>query len=81
MNSKSSQYVLALDLGTTGNRAILFDAGAAVRAEAYKESPQNPHRRFMCNDLFQCGGHPTDSTSLAKILSDSPLPNGGSNPL
>lgn len=40
MNSKSSQYVLALDLGTTGNRAILFDAGAAVRAEAYKELTQ-----------------------------------------
>lgn len=41
MNSKSSQYVLALDLGTTGNRAMLFDAGAAVRAEAYKELTQH----------------------------------------
>jgi glycerol kinase len=34
------KYVLALDLGTTGNRAILFDATGNVAAQEYKELPQ-----------------------------------------
>ena len=41
MNSKSSHYILALDLGTTGNRAILFDAGGSIAGEAYKELTQH----------------------------------------
>lgn len=41
MNNKSSQYILALDLGTTGNRAILFDAGGSIAGEAYKELTQH----------------------------------------
>ena len=36
----SPQYILALDLGTTGNRAILFDALGEVAAQAYKELNQ-----------------------------------------
>ncbi len=40
MNVNSSQYVLALDLGTTGSRAILFDAQGFVAAQAYKELTQ-----------------------------------------
>ena len=32
--------ILALDLGTTGNRAILFDAGGQAIAQAYKELTQ-----------------------------------------
>lgn len=39
MNSKSD-YVLALDLGTTGNRAMLFDAGGTILGGAYKELTQ-----------------------------------------
>ncbi|WP_017324647.1 glycerol kinase GlpK [Synechococcus sp. PCC 7336] len=33
-------YILALDLGTTGNRAILFDASGQAIAQAYKEFTQ-----------------------------------------
>jgi len=40
MNVNSSQYVLALDLGTTGNRAMLFDAQGFVAGQAYKELTQ-----------------------------------------
>ncbi|AFY86427.1 MAG: Glycerol kinase [Chroococcidiopsis cubana SAG 39.79] len=34
------QYILGLDLGTTGNRAILFDAEGAIAGQAYKELRQ-----------------------------------------
>ncbi len=34
-------YVLALDLGTTGNRAILFDAEGKIAAQAYRELTQH----------------------------------------
>lgn len=40
MSFKSPAYVLALDLGTTGNRALLFDATGAVVGQAYKELTQ-----------------------------------------
>ncbi|MEL7476321.1 MAG: FGGY family carbohydrate kinase, partial [Cyanobacteria bacterium J06555_12] len=33
-------YILALDLGTTGNRAILFDADGQAIVQAYKELTQ-----------------------------------------
>ncbi len=36
----SSGYILALDLGTTGNRAFLFDAEGKVVSQAYKELTQ-----------------------------------------
>jgi glycerol kinase len=35
------RYLLALDAGTTGNRAILFDDRLAVVARAYRELPQS----------------------------------------
>jgi len=34
------QYILALDLGTTGNRAILFDKNGQIAGQAYKELTQ-----------------------------------------
>jgi glycerol kinase len=37
----SPAYILALDLGTTGNRALLFDAQGAVVEQAYKELTQH----------------------------------------
>ena len=37
----SSPYVLALDLGTTGNRAIVFDQKAQIVAQAYREMTQH----------------------------------------
>ena len=40
MTNNTSQYILALDLGTTGNRAILFDAQGGIVGQAYKEFTQ-----------------------------------------
>lgn len=39
-NNTDKKYVLALDLGTTGNRAIVFDAEGNVVSQAYKELTQ-----------------------------------------
>ena len=36
----NSQYILALDLGTTGNRAILFNREGNIVGQAYKELTQ-----------------------------------------
>lgn len=36
----SATYIMALDLGTTGNRAILFDQDGQIVDQAYKELPQ-----------------------------------------
>ncbi|AGF52042.1 glycerol kinase [Synechocystis sp. PCC 6803] len=40
MTAKHNQYVMALDLGTTGNRAILFDYEGNIVGQAYKELTQ-----------------------------------------
>jgi glycerol kinase len=40
MTQSDQAYVLSLDLGTTGNRAILFDAQGAIVSQAYKELTQ-----------------------------------------
>lgn len=40
MTQTAPAYVLSLDLGTTGNRAILFDAQGAIVNQAYKELTQ-----------------------------------------
>ncbi|NES19080.1 MAG: glycerol kinase GlpK [Symploca sp. SIO3E6] len=40
MTAKAPRYILALDLGTTGNRAIVFDAQGAIVSQAYKELTQ-----------------------------------------
>lgn len=37
----SSNYIMALDLGTTGNRAILFDVAGKIVGQAYKELTQH----------------------------------------
>jgi glycerol kinase len=36
----SASYIMALDLGTTGNRAIIFDQAGQVVAQSYKELTQ-----------------------------------------
>lgn len=36
----NKDYIMALDLGTTGNRAILFDREGAIVGQAYKELTQ-----------------------------------------
>ena len=40
MTINTPQYVLALDLGTTGNRAIVFDAQGDIVGQAYQELTQ-----------------------------------------
>ncbi|BAZ41376.1 glycerol kinase [Calothrix sp. NIES-4101] len=37
---QTSKYILALDLGTTGNRAFIFDAEGKIVGNAYKELSQ-----------------------------------------
>lgn len=70
MNSKSSQYVLALDLGTTGNRAMLFDAGAAVTAEAYKELTQHyPQPGWVEHDPLEIWQHTREC--IKQVLRDT----------
>lgn len=41
MTTKKPQYVLSLDLGTTGNRAILFNSEGNVVTQEYKELTQH----------------------------------------
>lgn len=38
--TSSSRYILALDLGTTGNRAFVFNADGEIIGQAYKELTQ-----------------------------------------
>ena len=40
MLKNTAQYILALDLGTTGNRTILFNRQGEIVAQAYKELTQ-----------------------------------------
>ena len=40
MTHASAAYILALDLGTTGNRALLFDREGRVVSQAYREMTQ-----------------------------------------
>ncbi|MDJ0714428.1 MAG: glycerol kinase GlpK [Prochloraceae cyanobacterium] len=40
MTNNTSQYILALDLGTTGNRALVFDDRGDVVGQVYKEFTQ-----------------------------------------
>lgn len=46
-----SDYIIALDLGTTGNRAILFDKAGKIAGQAYKELTQYyPHPGWLEHD-------------------------------
>ena len=49
-----NKYVLALDLGTTGNRAILFDRQGNVVGQAYQELTQHyPHPGWLEHDATE----------------------------
>jgi glycerol kinase len=51
MQKTTPQYILALDLGTTGNRAILFHKNGEVVGQAYKELTQHyPHPGWLEHD-------------------------------
>ncbi|XTZ11593.1 MAG: FGGY family carbohydrate kinase, partial [cyanobacterium endosymbiont of Rhopalodia inflata] len=54
MRIKHDKYILAIDLGTTGNRAILFDKEGAVAGQAYKELTQHyPHPGWLEHDATE----------------------------
>ena len=47
----TKSHVLALDLGTTGNRAIVFDKSGNIVAQAYREMTQHyPHPGWLEHD-------------------------------
>lgn len=49
-----SKYILSLDLGTTGNRAILFDRQGDIVGQAYKELTQYyPHPGWLEHDATE----------------------------
>ena len=51
MATNTEKYILSLDLGTTGNRAILFNSQGASVGQAYKELPQYyPHPGWLEHD-------------------------------
>lgn len=53
MKDKMKKAVIALDLGTTGNRAIAFDKDARIIASAYYEFPQiHPKPAWVEQDPF-----------------------------
>jgi glycerol kinase len=52
--TKESKYILALDLGTTGNRAILFNSEGNVVGQAYQELTQYyPQPGWLEHDATQ----------------------------
>lgn len=54
MTAKHNQYVMALDLGTTGNRAILFDYEGNIVGQAYKELTQSyPKAGWVEHDALE----------------------------
>ncbi|MEA5510076.1 glycerol kinase GlpK [Crocosphaera sp. UHCC 0190] len=54
MTHNQSKYVLALDLGTTGNRAIIFDHQGSIVGQAYKELTQHyPHPGWLEHDALE----------------------------
>lgn len=54
MSANTHQYVLGLDLGTTGNRAILFDALGNIVGQAYKELTQHyPKPGWLEHDAIE----------------------------
>ena len=49
-----SKYILSLDLGTTGNRAILFDRQGDIVGQVYKELTQHyPHPGWLEHDATE----------------------------
>ncbi|BAP17172.1 glycerol kinase GlpK [cyanobacterium endosymbiont of Epithemia turgida] len=54
MTIKHDKYILAIDLGTTGNRAILFDKEGAIASQVYKELTQHyPHPGWLEHDATE----------------------------
>ncbi len=54
MTNNETQYILALDLGTTGNRAIIFNHQGSIVGQAYKELTQHyPQPGWLEHDALE----------------------------
>lgn len=70
MKTNSPAYILALDLGTTGNRALLFDAQGAVVGQAYKELTQHyPQPGWLEHDPMEIWQ--SSCWAMQKLLKDT----------
>lgn len=68
--TSSPAYVLALDLGTTGNRALLFDAQGAIVGQAYKELTQHyPQPGWLEHDPMEIWQ--STCWAMQKLLKDT----------
>jgi len=65
-----SKYVLAIDLGTTGNRAILFDRNGQLHGQAYNELTQYyPHPGWLEHDASEIWAD--TRAAIAQVLEDT----------
>ncbi|WP_204102521.1 MULTISPECIES: glycerol kinase GlpK [Spirulina sp. CCY15215] len=70
--STTPEYILALDLGTTGNRAILFNRDGNVVSQAYKELPQYyPHPGWLEHDGMEIWRDTREMTEKVLIDTDT----------
>ena len=67
-----TKYILSLDLGTTGNRAILFDRQGNIVGQAYKELTQHyPHPGWLEHDAVEIWRDTNDS--IQKVIADKQI--------
>ena len=67
-----TKYVLSLDLGTTGNRAILFDRQGNIVGQAYKELTQHyPQPGWLEHDALEIWQD--TSNCIQQVISDNKI--------
>ncbi len=67
-----TKYILSLDLGTTGNRAILFDRQGNIVGQVYKELTQHyPHPGWLEHDAVEIWRDTNDS--IQKVIADNQI--------
>ena len=67
-----TKYILSLDLGTTGNRAILFDRQGNIVGQAYKELTQHyPHPGWLEHDAVEIWRD--TNNSMQKVIADNQI--------
>ncbi len=67
-----TKYIFSLDLGTTGNRAILFDRQGNIVGQVYKELTQHyPHPGWLEHDAVEIWRDTKDS--MQKVIADNQI--------
>ena len=67
-----TKYILSLDLGTTGNRAILFNRQGNIVGQVYKELTQHyPHPGWLEHDAVEIWRDTNDS--MQKVIADNQI--------